>query len=150
MIPITSSLPVSKLFVKSITQNWICNAMFRTSRNQIFSVEICLLHIKSNACMCTWSSDINNTASYGQSCRAYSPPGNPHSGSSEAKALCPGHHMYQKKDSLVPSQSLSNQTGLRLLSQYVLPGGCHNHNGMAWENMERTSKLPPNAAPPDS
>ena len=69
---------------------------------------------------------------------------------SEAKALCPGHHMYQKKDSLVPSQSLSNQTGLRLLSQSVLPGGCHNHNGMAWENMERTSKLPPNAAPPDS
>ena len=47
---------------------------------------------------------------------------------SEAKALCPGHHMYQKKDSLVPSQSLSNQTGLRLLSQSVLPGGCHNHN----------------------
>ena len=50
---------------------------------------------------------------------------------SEAKALCPGHHMYQKKDSLVPSQLLSNQTGLRLLSQSVLPGGCHNHNGMA-------------------
>ena len=49
---------------------------------------------------------------------------------SEAKALCPGHHMYQKKDSLVPSQSLSNQTGMRLLSQPVLPGGCHNHSGI--------------------
>ena len=131
--------------------------MFRTSRNQIFSVEICLLHIKSNACMCTWSSDINNTASYGQSCRAYSPPGNPHSGSSEAKALCPGHHMYQKKDSLVPSQSLSNQTGLRLLSQSVLPGGCHNHNGMACDlphsslmnciRVQRIWKEPPSYLP---
>ena len=43
--------------------------MFRTSRNQIFSVEICLLHTKIHACMCTPISDIiSNTASYGQSC----------------------------------------------------------------------------------
>ena len=35
---------------------------------------------------------------------------------SEAKALCPGHHMYQKYHSLVHSPSQSNQIGLWLLS----------------------------------
>lgn len=37
IIPIASDLPVSKQFVKFIRQNWMCNAMLRTYRNQTFA-----------------------------------------------------------------------------------------------------------------
>lgn len=50
---------------------------------------------------------------------------------SEAKALCPGHHMYQLHHSLVHSQRQSHQIGPWQLSQPVLPDGCHNHCGAA-------------------
>ena len=90
--------------------------MFRTSRNQVFSFEICLLHTKKKMQYTLGSDIIGNPASYAQSCRTYPPTPHPQGihtqAGSEDKALCPGHHMDQKKHSLVPSQSQSNQTGL--------------------------------------
>ena len=94
---ITFSLPVSKLFVNSIIENWICNAMFRTFRKQTFSFEtyLCTAHQKQGLCLHTeqWYYKQH----YGKNCRASSPllPQGFHTqAGSEAKTLCLGHHIY--------------------------------------------------------